>query len=263
MSRYDSYERLVFDTPHEGILRVTINNPTRANALDAQGHNEITKVWRDIDADPSVRAVIVTGAGQHFSAGGDLAWVQTFVDDADSRDAGHTEARELVYNLINFSKPLVSAIKGVAVGAGLVVALLADVSIAANDARLLDGHTKLGVAAGDHATLVWPLLCGIAKAKYYLLTGEPMSGAEAERIGLVSHAVDSANVEEEALRVARVLGDGAPQAISWTKQSLNSWYLSASTLFDAAVGLEFLGFGGKEGREGVAAAREKRPAVFR
>ena len=112
------------------------------------------------------------------------------------------EARDLVFNVINCSKPIVSAIHGPAVGAGLVAGLLADVSVVARTARIIDGHTRLGVAAGDHAAICWPLLCGMAKAKYYLLTCDTLTGEEAERIGLVSLCVDDDEVQDRALAVA-------------------------------------------------------------
>src|SRR5205823_9408689 len=131
------------------------------------------------------------------------------------------EASDIVYNMINLDKPVVSAINGVAVGAGLVVALLADVSIMSESARITDGHTKLGVVAGDHAAILWPLLCGMAKAKYYLLTSEFIDGREAERIGLVSLCVPAEQVLPRALDVADRLARGAQQAIRWTKRSLN------------------------------------------
>lgn len=151
---------------------------------------------------------------------------------------------------------------GPAVGAGLVAGLLADVSIAAKTARIIDGHTRLGVAAGDHAAIVWPLLCGMAKAKYYLLLCEPISGEEAERIGLVSLAVDEADVVPRAFDVARRLASGAQSAIRWTKYSLNNWLRLAGPSFDASLALEMLGFTGPEVREGVASHKEKRAPRF-
>ena len=169
------------------------------------------------------------------------------------------EARDLVLNVVNCSKPIVSAIHGPAVGAGLVAGLLADVSVVARDARIIDGHTRLGVAAGDHAAICWPLLCGMAKAKYYLLTCETLTGEEAERIGLVSLCVDDDEVQERALSVARTLADGAQSAIRWTKHTLNHWYRMAGPAFDASLAYEFYGFGGPDAAEGLAAHREKRP----
>jgi enoyl-CoA hydratase len=172
------------------------------------------------------------------------------------------EASDLVYNLINCSKPVVSAIRGSAVGAGLAIALLADVSIAADNARILDGHTRLGVAAGDHAVIIWPLLCGLAKARYHLLTNKSLSGAEAERIGLVAVAVPDAQVLDSALDVARTLAAGSATAIRWTKHALNNWLRLAGPSFDTSLALEFLGFKLADAREGLAAARGKRRPDF-
>ena len=172
------------------------------------------------------------------------------------------EARDIVRNVIDCSTPLVSAIHGPAVGAGLVVALLADVSVAARTARIIDGHTRLGVAAGDHAAICWPLLCGMAKAKYYLLTCEPLSGEEAERIGLVSLCVDDDRVHAAALEVAEQLARGAQSALRLTKQALNAWYRSQMATFDASLAYEFLGFAGPDAREGLDSHREKREPRF-
>jgi enoyl-CoA hydratase len=172
------------------------------------------------------------------------------------------EARDLVYNLINCGKPIISAINGPAAGAGLVAALLADVSIIARSVAITDGHTRLGVAAGDHAVLIWPLLCGMAKAKYYLLTCDRLSGEEAERIGLVSLCVDDAELEAKALEVAGKLTAGASTAIRWTKYALNNWLRSAGPIFDASTALEILGFAGPEAREGVAALKDRRAPDF-
>ncbi len=164
--------------------------------------------------------------------------------------------------MINCSKIIVSAVHGPAVGAGLVAALMADISIAAKNARLIDGHTRLGVAAGDHAAIVWPLLCGMAKAKYYLLTCEQISGEEAERLGLVSLACEAAELQAKALEVARKIAGGAQTAIRWTKYSLNNWLRMAGPSFDASLALEVLGFTGPEAKEGVASLREKRKPSF-
>ncbi|MDH4017770.1 MAG: enoyl-CoA hydratase/isomerase family protein, partial [Actinomycetota bacterium] len=155
-----------------------------------------------------------------------------------------------------------SAIHGPAVGAGLVAALLADVSIAARNARIIDGHTRLGVAAGDHAAICWPMLCGMAKAKYYLLTCDTLTGEEAERIGLVSLCVEEDQVQNRALEVAERLAGMAQAAVRFTKHTLNHWYRAAGPTFDASLAYEFLGFGGPDVKEGVASHREKRDPVF-
>ena len=260
---YAAYQRLTFDRPRAGVLRVSMNNPERLNAADAAMHAELAQIWLDVDRDDSVLAVILTGAGRAFSAGGDFGMIEKIMDDFETRLRVHREARDMVYNLINCGKPVVSAMRGPAVGAGLVCGLLADISIATPEARIIDGHTRLGVAAGDHAAIVWPLLCGMAKAKYYLLLCETLSGAEAERIGLISLLADDAELDAKAVEIAGKLADGAPSAIRFTKQALNNWLRSAGPAFDASLALEFLGFTGPEAREGLASHREKRAPTFR
>lgn len=259
---YDSYQRLKFDRPEPRILRITMENPGRLNAADAVMHGELVRIWRDIDEDPGVSAVILRGAGEAFSAGGDLDLVKEMTEDFTTLARVWKEARDLVYNVINCSKPVVSAMQGPAVGAGLVCGLLADISVAGRSARIIDGHTRLGVAAGDHAAIVWPLLCGMAKAKYYLLLCEAVSGEEAERIGLVSLAVDDDKVQDTALEVAGKLARGAPTAIRWTKYALNNWFRLAGPTFDTSLALEFMGFTGPDAREGLASLREKRRPAF-
>ena len=203
--RYAAYTRLTLDYPSQRILRLTFNRPETYNSVDAETHTQLTNIWRDINDDPDINAVIVTGAGKAFSAGGDFDMIKSILDDPVARMATWKEAKDLVYNVINCNKPIISAINGVAVGAGLVVGILADVSIAGKSARIVDGHTRLGVAAGDVACIIWPLLCGLAKAKYYLLTCKPLSGEEAERIGLVSLCVDDADLQKTASMWPKIL----------------------------------------------------------
>ena len=259
--RYARYTRLQFDRPHPRVLRVTMANG-KVNATDAAMHTELAAIWRDIGADPSVNAAIITGAGRMFSAGGDFAMIEGIVADFDTRARVWREARDIVYGVVNCDKPVVSAMRGVAVGAGLVCGLLADVSIATPDCRIIDGHTRLGVAAGDHAAMIWPLLCGMAKAKYYLLTCEQLLGAEAERIGLISLVAEDADLDRRAVEVATRLADGAQSAIRWTKYALNYWLRQAGPAFDASLALEFLGFTGPEAREGLDSHKQKRPPSF-
>jgi enoyl-CoA hydratase len=226
------------------------------------GHRELTGIWRDVSADDSVRCAVLRGEGQGFSGGGDLALVEDMAADFQVRTRVWKEARDLVYNVINCDKPIVSAIHGPAVGAGLVAGLLADISIAAKTATIVDGHTRLGVAAGDHAAIVWPLLCGLAKAKYYLMLCEPVSGEEAERIGLVSLAVDAEQLLPKAYEIADRLALGSQSAIRWTKYSLNNWLRQAGPAFDTSLALEFMGFGGPDVSEGIASLRQRRAPKF-
>ena len=173
------------------------------------------------------------------------------------------EASDIVHNMVNLDKPVVSAINGVAVGAGLAVALLADISIASEKARFTDGHVRLGVAAGDHAALIWPLLMSMAKVKYYLLTCDFLDGKEAERLGLVSMVVPPERLMPKALEVARNLAAGPQPAIRWTKRALNQWLrFGGQTAFDYSLAVEMLGFLGEDIREGLASVKEKRHADF-
>lgn len=232
--------------------------PTAGHA----GHWELSEIWRDVARDDSVRCAVLRGEGLGFSGGGDLALVEDMAADFEVRARVWKEARDLVYNVINCDKPIVSAMHGPAVGAGLVAGLLADISIASRTARIVDGHTRLGVAAGDHAAIVWPLLCGMAKAKYYLMLCEAVSGEEAERIGLVSLAVDEDQLLPRAYEVADRLAAGSQTALRWTKYALNNWLRQAGPTFDASLALEFMGFAGPDVREGVASLRERRPPAF-
>jgi enoyl-CoA hydratase len=259
---YESeFPNLTFAPAGDGVMKVVLDGPN-LNAVGPPEHAELADVWPVLDRDPSVRAVLLTGAGKAFSAGGSFELIESITDSYADRVRVLREARDLVRNIIECSTPIVSAIHGPAVGAGLVAALLADISVAARSARIIDGHTRLGVAAGDHAAVCWPLLCGMAKAKYHLLTCEPLSGEEAERIGLVSLCVDDELVQSTALDVARSLAQGAQDAIRFTKHTLNHWYRAMLPAFDASLAYEFLGFGGPDAAEGLASHREKRPPDF-
>jgi enoyl-CoA hydratase len=259
---YSAYQSLTFERPQPGILEIVMGREGKLAVADAQMHRELAQIWRDIDADPDIAVAIIRGVGKGFSGGGSLDLVQEMTEDFETRVRVWREAHDLVYNLINCSKIVVSAMHGPAVGAGLVTGLLADISIAARNARIIDGHTRLGVAAGDHAAIVWPLLCGMAKAKYYLLLCEEVSGEEAERIGLVSLCVDENELVDKAREVAQRLLHGSQPALRWTKYSLNNWLRMAGPTFDTSLALEMLGFSGADVREGVASHREKRAPKF-
>jgi enoyl-CoA hydratase len=261
LDRYEDFAHLKIDRPALGVLRITLDGPG-LNAVDEHMHRELADIWVAVDRDAETNVVVLQGAGKAFSAGGSFGLIDSVNRDSAARIRVLREARDLVFNIINCSKPIVSAIHGAAVGAGLVAALLADISVAGRSARIIDGHTRLGVAAGDHAAICWPLLCGMAKAKYYLLTSETLTGEEAERIGLVSLCVDDAAVHSVALDVATKLSGGAQPALRWTKQTLNHWYRAQSAIFDASLAYEFFGFGGPDAVEGLASHTEKRPPRF-
>lgn len=263
MSDYFSkFEHLLFERKENGVLLVTINRPEVLNATNDRLHWELTRVWLELADDRETRAVVITGAGKAFSAGGDLADLASRGKDVKVIARIMKEASDIVYNITNLDTPVVSAINGVAVGAGLAVALMADISIISETARLTDGHLRVGLGAGDHAAIIWPLLCGLAKAKYYLLTSDFIDGREAERIGLVSMAVPQEEVLPKALEVAQKLATGPQLAVRWTKRALNNWVRQAGPIFDYSLATEFLTFFSDDLAEGVKAIQEKRAPVF-
>jgi len=260
---YADFQFLKFDAKPNGVLLITINRPEVMNATNGRLHWELTKVWGVVNDDSKTKVAVITGAGDKaFSAGGDLNWITNMVGNAETINNVMNEASDIVYNVMACDKPVISAINGVAVGAGLAVAMMADISIMAEEAKITDGHVKLGVAAGDHAAICWPLLCGMAKAKYYLMTAEFVSGKEAERIGLVSLCVPRAQLMDKAMEVADKLAAGSQQAIRFTKRSLNGWMNMARPIFESSLAMEMLCFLGEDAKEGVAAVKEKRAPNF-
>jgi enoyl-CoA hydratase len=259
---YRDFDHLRFDQPSPGVLLITIDRPDVLNAANERLHRELSQIWAVVDADDSTAVSVITGAGRAFSAGGDLAMVERMTTDHDAVVEQWTDANAVVEEMLASVKPIVSAVNGVAVGAGLAVALLADVSVVAKSARLSDGHARLGVAAGDHAAIIWPLLCGMAKAKYYLMTADFIEGPEAERIGLVTRCVPDEDVLDEALAIAVRLAAGSRTAVQWTKRVLNQGLRASSSTFGESLALEMLGFLGPDAKEGVAALRDRRPPRF-
>jgi enoyl-CoA hydratase len=260
---YGRYQHLRFEHRDHGILWITIDRPEALNATNRRLHTELCEVWKDVTLDEQTKVAVITGEGRAFSAGGDLDdMVDRMAGNFDNMTTLAKEAGDLVYNIVECPKPIISAINGVAVGAGLVVALMADISIMAKEARITDGHTRLGVAAGDHAVILWPLLCGMAKAKYYLMSCDFIDGEEADRVGLVSKSVPLAELYDEAMSVATNLATGAQWAIRWTKRSLNLWLKQAAPQFDASLAYEMLAFFSDDVKEGSAAIKAKRPPEF-
>lgn len=229
---------------------------------DALGHAALGTVWRQLESEPGVRCILVHSLGKGFCVGGTPELVQDMLGSESARLRVMREGRAIVQGMMDCDLPIVSAINGAAVGAGAAVALLADVSIAGHRAKIIDGHTKIGVAAGDHAALIWPLLCGMARAKYHLLMCSTIDGIEAERIGLVSLAVPDDQLLSKARDIARTLAAGSSTALAFTKRSLNHWLRAAWPAFEHSLALEMLGFASADAREGLAAMNEKRPAKF-
>lgn len=255
--RYSRFDALKVERVAPGVLMVAFNRPERRNALDDTSHRQISEIWLEIDADPEVRCVLMRGEGADFSAGGEPQLVVDMFDDPVQRRRTMREAQRLVYNIINCEKPIVSALRGSVIGGGLAVGLLSDISIASRDARLMDGHVRIGLAAGDHAVLIWPLLCGLAKAKYHVMMNRPVSGEEAERIGLVSAVVDDADLDRTALDAAVTLASYPADAIQKTKYAFNSWLRSASAQFDLSHAFEEMSFETEDAARMVEKIRQR------
>jgi enoyl-CoA hydratase len=257
------YDGLTFEEHDDGVLLMTIVGCNRACSLNKRQLAEVREVWRDISDSKSVRVVVVTGKDNYFCSGGDLRVERTRTPgNFEEVIISLNDARDLVLNLLACNKVIVSAINGPAVGAGLAMALLADISIIGEGIKISDGHVSIGLAAGDHASIVWPLLCGMARAKYYLLTGEPIFGSQAAQIGLVSKCVPDDRVLGDALALAHRLASGSQLSLEWTKRSLNHWIRSATPIFESSLGLEMLGLFGPDIIEGLDAFLEKRKPSF-
>ena len=257
-SRYP--KEILIERKPNGVLLITLNRPEQLNSLTMPMFDYMTEIWVDVDRDPETKVAVITGAGRGFCTGMDVRQPDPTLDAAIALMEGE---RRRILNLLNMDKPLISAINGPAVGWGLSMGLLADISVAADDALLRDGHTRVGVVAGDHSSLIWPLLVGMAKAKYYQLTSASLTGAEAERIGLVSLVTPKETVLERALEIADDLAQGSQQAIRWTKRSLNSgWLTNALPQQELSAALETLGFASADYLEARQAFRERRPAEF-
>jgi enoyl-CoA hydratase len=260
--QYNEYQHLLFERFDPGILLITINRPDVLNATNRRLHWELSRVWLDVADDDQTRVVIITGAGRAFSAGGDLDMIEDLKGNRAVISGMMKEAGDIVYNMLNCEKPIISAINGVAVGAGLAVAFMADIPIASESMRITDGHIRLGVAAGDHAVILWPLLCGMAKAKYYLLTADFIDGKEAERIGMVALCTPPDKLMDKAFEVARKIANGPQAATRFTKRALNNWIRMFGPAFDASLAMEMLNFFGADIAEGVSAIKERRQPKF-
>lgn len=256
---YESFSELKIERKPNGVILITLNRPSVLNAMTYEMHAELARVWQEIDRDKTTRVAVVTGAERAFCAGNDL---RNPDPDYDGVHEIMRDAARIVKGMIECEKPIISAINGVAVGAGLAVALLADVSIAAEDAKLIDGHAQVGVVAGDHACLLWPLLCGMARSKYFLWGLEPLDGRRAAELGIVTKAMPRDAVLSEAMRIAEQLAHSSQPSIRGTKRAINGWLRQALPIFEHSLALEMLDFFGPDVHAARAAFREKRNVKF-
>ena len=246
------------------VLMAVIDNPrSHLNTVDGQLHEDLTALFRMLKREDQARVAILTGSGRFFSAGGDFRWFPT-LRDTEKLDHLRRDAKQLIWDLVDIEIPIIAAINGPAVGLGASVALLCDVIFMAEEAIISDPHVRVGLVAGDGGTAIWPLLVGPARAKEYLMTGDPLSAQEAERIGLVNRVFPADRLLPETLAFAQRLARGAPLAIRFTKMAVNKLIKDAlNVAFDSAAGLELVTFLSEDHAEALQAISEKRSPEFR
>ena len=261
---YSRYQTLLIEKDDEGVAVVTLNRPDKRNAVSNQMHKELEDMFADLTNDDEVRAVVLTGAGSAFCAGGDVEGM----DSGEFRPAGPRVpfhmVRHLIANLLEVEQPIVAAVNGDGAGLGATIPLFCDIIVMAEDARLADTHVRMGLVAGDGGVVIWPWLVGMARAKEYLLTGQWIDGKEADRIGLVNYAVPREQVMPRAMEIARRLAQGAPMAIRWTKYSINKILRDHVNLaLDSSMFLEAITMSSEDLEEAARAFFDKRRPLFK
>lgn len=258
-----SYKSLLL-TRADGILTITFNRPETLNAFDEQMDIEVARVFIEANHDPLTRVVVLTGAGRAFSAGGDIEEMQRFIDQPSLFHPVLARAKQIIFSMLDCSKPVIAKVNGHAIGLGATLALFCDLTFVAEHAKIGDPHVRVGLVAGDGGSVIWPQLIGYAKAKQYLLTGDLLSAAEAERIGLINYAVPADQLDERVAAMAQRLANGAAKAIQWTKASVNIGLKQlAHSIMDASIAYEALSNITDDHQEAVNAFREKREPVFK
>jgi enoyl-CoA hydratase len=263
------FETLLVE-PEDRLLKVTLNRPDSLNAVNGVMHEELEDLFDRVSDDASVGAILLRGAGRAFCAGGDVKTMATAAGGASERSQLELAAaflqtgKRIVTKLLDVEQPIVSAVQGYAFGIGATIALCCDVVVAADDAAFADTHVGIGLVAGDGGALMWPLLLPINTAKYYLMTGDRITGADAERLGLVVKAVSADQLDQTAHEIAARLAAGPTLAIKWTKMAVNKAIRErANLMFDASLLLEGLTRLSEDHREATAAFVEKRPPTYR
>jgi enoyl-CoA hydratase/carnithine racemase len=263
MTDYSRYEFLKVDYD-DGVATITLNRPERRNAAHDPMHRELETIFSDVGADDDIRAIVLTGAGETFCAGGDASSMDSGEFNPTGPRIPFNGVRRLVNSLLDVEQPIIGAINGDAAGLGATLALMCDVTYVAEGARIGDTHVKMGLVAGDGGAVIWPALIGMARAKQYLLTGDWISGTEAERIGLVNFALPADEVLTAATAFARRMAEGAPMAIRWTKYSMNKLLREQINLaLDTGMFLEAATMGTEDLQEAASAFLEKRKPQFR
>jgi enoyl-CoA hydratase len=259
---YEGYETLRV-VRRRRIVTVSLNRPQVKNATNPRMHQELVRVFPEIGRDPEAHVVVLTGEGDSFSAGGDIAAMHEGLDDHARWVDSVMEAREILLGVVDLDRPVIAKVNGHAVGLGATLALFCDIVVARDTAKISDPHVKIGLVAGDGGAVIWPALVGFAKAKKYLLTGDPITGTEAAAIGLISEAVPAEALDARVEAIAQGLADGAAVAIRLTKKSINMELRQRlDRLIEAHLGYETMSYLSADHREAVTAFVQSRPASF-
>ncbi|MHB8463954.1 MAG: enoyl-CoA hydratase/isomerase family protein [Acidimicrobiales bacterium] len=260
--KYAEFRAIAFERDGE-VLRVSLDRPGDAlNAVDGTLHQELSALFPALQSERDARAVLLTARGRGFSAGGDFEWFPALQEPGRLEEL-RLDAKQMIWDLLDVHLPIVCALNGHAMGLGASIALLCDVIFMAESATIGDPHVRVGLVAGDGGTVAWPLAVGPARAKQYLLTGDPVPAQEAERLGLVNAVVPDADLDAHALAFARRLAAGAPLAVQYTKQAVNKLVKDAlNTAFDVATALELVTFRSADHAEALSALSERRPPRF-
>ena len=264
---YSSYETLQIEKSNK-VATVTLNRPERLNAVNAVMHNELERFFGEVNSDSEINAIVLTGAGRAFCAGGDISGFGSAAATPESPTASIQATfargpRRLILNLLEIEAPVIVALNGDAIGLGATIALFGDVVIASETARLADTHVKIGLVAGDGGAVIWPMLAGVHRAKEYLMTGDFIAAPEAERIGLINRVLPAGEVLPAARALAERLANGPTWAVRWTKASVNKALRDQLNLvLDTSLAYESLSASTDDHEEATRAFMEKRPPNF-
>jgi len=260
--RYQQYKSLMVDVAGR-IATVTMNRPDKLNAVDEAMHEELARIFIDLNEDQDIDIVVLTGAGRAFSSGGDIAWMQEMIDDPARFEKTAREGKQIIFSILDCEKPIIAKLNGHATGLGATIALFCDVIFASEKAKIGDPHVSVGFVAGDGGAVIWPQLIGYAKAKEYLMTGDLMLADEAARLGLINRAVPPDQLDTVTNEFAARLASGATKAIKWTKMSVNIGLKQlAHSIMDASISYEAQSNRTADHAEAVAAFREGRKPKF-
>ncbi|HEX7935257.1 MAG TPA: enoyl-CoA hydratase-related protein [Paraburkholderia sp.] len=259
---FSAYQHITF-ARRGRVLEIILNRPEQLNAVNGGLHAELARVFTDANNDPESEVIVLTGAGRAFSAGGDLEAVKAGFDDPAAFRVTAREGKQIVFAQLDCEKPIIAKVNGPAIGLGCSIALFCDVIFAADTAKFADPHVNVGLVAGDGGAIIWPQLIGYARAKEYLLTGDPIPATEAARIGLINHAVPAAELDERVNQFADRLANGATNAIRWTKVSANIGLKQlAHAVMDTCMSYEWLASKTADHQEAINAMLEKRKPDF-